>query len=277
MNIAHWEYAGLRIEGLSLAGVRTSLTLPQLSLGFDVANGLPHAISMNTFLISHGHMDHASGIPYIISQIAMKSHRTPRFIMPEAMVGPMKEIMRQWSLIESHAYKFEFIGARPGDEIKLTGNIFTRPFKTIHRIPSCGYSLYRKVKKLRSEFSGLPGDELALIRKQGLDPSEEKTELLVSFTGDTQIEFLDHSPHVKESKILIMEATYLDETKPISNAKEWGHTHLEELIPRLESIQSEKIMLIHSSARYSLEEAYKILQRRLPAHERERVFIFGGR
>lgn len=277
METAQWSHAGLNFEGLSLAGVRTSITLPQYSIAFDVAQGLPHAIGMNMFFITHGHMDHASGIPYIISQKAMNSHKTPVFVMNESMVKPMQEIMRQWSLIEGHSYEFEIITAKDGEDIPVKSDVFVRPFKTIHRIPSLGYSVYRKSRKLRSDLTGLTPDEIANRRKDGENPTEEKTELLVSFTGDTQIEFLDRSPHVRHSKILMLEATYLDDKKTVANAKEWGHTHLDEILQRLPDIHSEKIVLIHSSARYPMDEARRILHKKLPAHEIDRVVLFPGR
>lgn len=274
METRQWEHAGLIIEGFSLAGIQTSLTLPQYSIALDVANGLPHAISMNTFFISHGHMDHAAGIPYIISQKAMRAHKKPRFYMPESMLAPMEEIMHQWGRIEGHEYDYEFIGVHLGEEYEIKKNIFMRPFSTIHRIPSFGYSLYRKFRKLRLDLEGSSTEEIAAVRKDGFDPTEERDELLVSFTGDTQIEFLDQAPEVRKSKILILETTYLDKKKTIASAKEWGHTHLEELIPRLKTITSEKIVLIHTSARYSWEEAQGLLHSLLPKHERERVVLF---
>jgi ribonuclease Z len=123
----------------------------------------------------------------------------------------------------------------------------------------------------------MPSEEIRHRKETGEDPTEERHELLVSFTGDTQIEFLDVSPEVREAKILAMEVTYMDDRKPVSAAREWGHTHLDELIPRLDSIKSEKILLIHSSARYSLEEIRTILEKRLPERERDRVILFPGR
>ena len=100
---------------------------------------------------------------------------------------------------------------------------------------------------------------------------------LVSFTGDTQIEFLDLSPEVVNSKILIVECTYLDERKSIKNARDWGHIHFDELLPRLKEIKSEKIFLTHISSRYKISEAKKILQKKVEAVDSdlwERIELF---
>lgn len=189
----------------------------------------------------------------------------------------MKEIMNQWSKIEGFQYEFEFIGAKPNQEFSVKPNLIIKTFPTVHRVPSQGYSIYRKHKKLRADLVGLSSEEVRAAHDRGEEVTEEKLQLMVSFTGDTQIEFLDLAPEVRKSKILMMETTYLDDRKTIASAREWGHTHLDELIPRLDTIESEKIVLIHTSARYSMEEALLLLKKRLPPHELERVFIFPGR
>ncbi len=74
-----------------------------------------------------------------------------------------------------------------------------------------------------------------------------------------------------------METTYLDERKSIQSARDWGHTHFLEFMDRLGDIRSERIILIHSSARYSWEEARTILESKLRAEDRERVILFPGR
>lgn len=277
MKIAEWEYQHIKLEGLSLAGVRTSITLPQYSVAFDVAQGLPHAIGMSTFLITHGHLDHAAGIPYIISQKMMYSHPPPRFLVPSGLEEPLREIMNQWSRIEGFQYDYKMLTAIPGQEIELKKNIFIRPFQTIHKVKSQGYSICRRYRKLRADLTGKSRKEIADLHHRGEIVTEEKSEIFISFTGDTQIDFLDLSPEVKESKTLLMETTYLDESKSISSTREWGHTHLDELIPRLPEIRSEKIVLIHTSARYTFEEVNMIIQKKIPENERHRIEVFPGR
>jgi ribonuclease Z len=169
------------------------------------------------------------------------------------------------------------VGAGPNEDFPLKPNLLIRTFPTVHRVPSHGYSVYRRIRKLRKDLEGRSTEEIGAVRMKGEEVTEERLQLLVSFTGDTQIEFLDLSPEVRHSKILMLEATYLDEQKPISSAKEWGHTHLDEIIPRLETITSEKIVLFHTSARYPIEEAHRLLKKRLPPHELERVLIYPGR
>jgi ribonuclease Z len=74
-----------------------------------------------------------------------------------------------------------------------------------------------------------------------------------------------------------MESTYLDDRKTIANAREWGHTHLDEIIPRLDEIESEQIVLIHISSRYSDAEALRLIKSRIPEKHHDRIVIFPGR
>lgn len=272
-----WEHDGLHFYGLSLSGIRTSLTFPMLGLCFDVAQGLPFALTMKRYFITHGHLDHSAGIPYIISQKAMQGENPPNFYLPASLIEPLTQIMRIWEKIEGHEYRFQFHPIDQNSRIEISNQHEIRPFKTLHRIESFGYSLIYKNKKLRPEFRHLSRDEIRDLRAGGTEVAAMTEEILFSFTGDTQIEFLDLSPQVKKSKILFLEATYLDEKKTIENARQWGHTHLDEIIPRLKEIESEKIVLIHASSRYSTRYALEILQAKIPAEDQDRVVLLPGR
>jgi ribonuclease Z len=274
---AFFRYDGLSFEGLSLSGIRTAISMPDFGLSFDVAQGFPYTLRMKKFFITHGHLDHAAGIPYLISQKAMRHEAAPVFYMPPSLVEPLHEIMRLWEKIEMHEYQSVFHAIGPDSRIELNPQHFVRPFKTVHRIESFGYTLFSRTKKLKRDFVHLSGAEISELRKKGVDVNEWIETPLVSFTGDTQIEFLDQAPWVRKSKVLLCEATYLDGKKPVEHARKWGHTHLHELVPELDRIESERIVLIHSSSRYSEPEAQKLLREKIPPEHRERVVLFPGR
>ncbi len=272
-----WGFQKYHFHGLSLSGIRTAIAMPELSLSFDAAQGYPFLLTLKHFFISHGHLDHAAGIPYIISQKAMTSQSPANFYMPQSLVEPMDQIMKIWEKIEGHQYKYNFVGVQADQEIPLNAQYFMKVFPTTHRIESFGYTLFEVQKNLRQDLQGLSQNEIIQKKRQGEEVNELHHNPVVSFTGDTQIEFLHSRPWIKKSKILFMEATYLDEKKTVQNARDWGHTHLDEVLEHLDEIESEQIVLIHASSRYPTPLALKILKDRVPAKHQARVVLFPGR
>lgn len=272
-----WKHADLEFHGLSLSGIRTSLAMPQLGLCFDVAQGFPFTLRLKKFFITHGHLDHAAGIPYIISQKAMNNESAPDFYMPPSLIAPMTEIMQAWEKIEKHTYRYHFHPVGVDSRIELNAQYEIRPFATVHRIESFGFSLIGKNKKLLSEFAGRSPQEIRKIKSCGVKVEQQQEQILVSFAGDSEIGFLDQNPQVRNAKILFLEATYLDDRKSVEHAKNWGHTHLDELIPRLGELECEKIVLMHLSSRYRTKEALEILSQRIPVEYQDRVILFPGR
>ena len=269
-----WTYKTHRLLGYSVAGLSTSLVFPEADACFDVAQGLPFQMSVSNILITHAHMDHASGLPYVIAMKAMTGQTPPTIYMPESLVRPMRTIMRAWEEAESHAYQFNLVAIEIGREYPLKGTYFFKAFPTFHRVPSNGYIVYDRRKKLKPEFASLKQDALIAAKRAGHELNDYYAEPLVAFTGDTRIEFLDGDPDVARSRILVMETTYYDTAKTVANAREWGHIHLDELIPRLDSIRAEKILLIHASARYSTKQIKSILDARIPEQHKARVELF---
>lgn len=277
MQFIDWSFSNLHIAGCSLSGIRTSFAIEQLDLCFDVANGHPKQFNINNFFISHGHLDHCAGIPYIISQKALAHLKAANFYMPQSLVEPMTDIMNIWEKIEGHQYSYHFLPVDHIHRIDVNPNYFVKPLKSTHRIDSFGYCLFQTKKKLNPKYSNLNQVELTNLSKQGIELSTEISTPLFTFSGDTQIDFLLKHEEARKSKILFIECTYLDDKKSVEHAKKWGHIHLHELLDILPKLENEKIVLIHISSRYSDKEAVQLLKSQIPMQFLDRVEIYPGR
>jgi ribonuclease Z len=274
-----WKHGDLEFRGYSLAGITTSLFFKNAQLCFDLGQGMPFQMGARRVLLTHGHLDHAAGVPYFIAQRNMQGQDHNEIYGPAKLVEPLSKIIQLWSEIDQHEYRYQLRAAEQGKIYEIDKLYSFRPFPTVHRVPSQGYLVYQKRKRLKEEYRG-EGEALILAaRRNGIDPNETYLEPIVAFTGDTQIDFLDLDEEVKRAKILFVECTFWDEAKPVEHARKWGHLHIDELIQRLPELTSEKIMLIHASVRYSTAYLDAILDKRLGPADRARVQIFprGGK
>lgn len=268
------QFGDLEIMGVSLGGVCTSIVLPQHKICFDVAQGLPFALSSRHYFLTHSHLDHAAGIPYLIAQRTMNSLPAGQFYMPEYMVQPLNEILNLWSTIEDHKYDFNFISANHGDQISVSNDNFVVPFRTFHRVTSNGYTLYQKIKKLKKVYTSLPQKELVELKESGTEINDFSNNAIFSFTGDTKIEFLESNSAVRSSKVLMLEVTYYSDKKTVDNAREWGHIHLDELHDVIDSIESEFIVLNHLSTRFTRKGLREEINNNFKKSDAERMHVF---
>ena len=84
-----------------------------------------------------------------------------------------------------------------------------------------------------------------------------------AFSGDSLIEFVTKNPEVMHAKTLLLESTYIDEKRPVSRAREWGHTHLDEIIELLPDLHCDRIILTHFSRRYRKAQIEERLKNKL--------------
>ena len=139
---------------------------------------------------------------------------------------------------------------------------------------SQGYVVYSTKNKLRDAYAGMSGQEIKAARDAGETVTDRVEVPEVAFTGDASGEWTksDH-PVAKDAlraKLLICECTFVDDAVDVEGAREYGHTHIDELAAAAGSFENEKILLIHFSARYKANEVTEAMDARLPAGLRER-------
>ncbi|TGL77652.1 MBL fold metallo-hydrolase [Leptospira yasudae] len=267
----HKQY---QFEGISEGGIRTSLYLPSLSLMFDIGAQNPNRIHLDTLLLTHSHLDHSSGLPYYISQRSLRKLKPPKIFVPVPLEEPMRKILDLYSQIEDFPYSYEMKGVSDGEKIDLDPHHFFSPHKTFHRVPSQGYTIYQRRKKLKKEFQSFSKEELNRVLKEKTEVSELSEAPVISFSGDTKIEFVLEHEDVANSSILFIECTYIDKERNTAQAREWGHIHLDEILGNLSAFKNEKIVLIHFSKRYTVPYIREVLDKRIPKEERHRFHAF---
>jgi len=262
------------VRGVSVGGIYTALLVPELDLALDCGVAPRSFAGARTLLLSHGHVDHSGALPTLLGIRSLHGqHRPLRVVMPAEIVDDVTGALRAMSSLQRWPLEIEAIGLRPGDEAELRKDVVVRAFKTYHPVPSLGYQVLRRVQKLRPEFHGLSGRDIATRREAGEDLLETVDQPELAYATDTLIQFLDHEPALYRSRVLIMECTFLDERKAIDAARAGCHVHLDEVIERSESFQNQHLVLMHVSQLYRPDEVRPILRRRLPPQLMERVVV----
>jgi ribonuclease Z len=267
--------SGLTVRGVSLGGIYTSLHVPELDALFDVGWPLRSAASVRHLFLSHGHVDHAGGLSTLLGMRALFGHPRPlRLYLPAEIAEHMSESLAAMSRMQRYELGAELVPMKPGDEIALRGDLAVRAFRTYHPVPSLGYLLIRRVAKLLPGLRGLSGREIAERRGRGEPVTSAVDRLELAYATDTLALVLDREPAILESRVLILECTFLDGRKPLADARAGCHIHLDELIERAHLFHNQALVLMHFSQLYRPDEVRDILARRLPESLRARVQAF---
>jgi len=265
------ELAGHKVEGVSIGGLETCLVLPAYKVVFDVGRCTQRAATMgSTVLLTHTHMDHCSGVASLAATRRLLGLSPPVIYAPTSKVDSLRKYIDAASQLDETEILCELKGIEPGDEVQLSPGLFARAFKTVHTVVSQGYTLFTRKLKLKKEFLGLPGKEIKALKEQGVNVSDTHEIQEVSFVGDSTPRWLDGTDdeHVKaalNSRLLIMECTFIDSTVTSDQATLRGHTHIDHIAGNRAMFRNtEMILLNHFSARYTANEVYEHLQRKLP-------------
>nr|GMD21928.1 nuclear ribonuclease Z-like [Ipomoea batatas] len=246
---------GYQIEGLSIAGHETCVIIPTLNLAFDIGKCPQRAVSQQFVFISHGHMDHIGGLPMYVATRGLYRMTPPTIIVPKAVKESVEKIFEAHRAMDQSELKHTLIALDVGEEICLRKDLKVRAFKTYHVIPSQGYIVYSIKHKLKQEYIGLPAEEIKKLKSSCVEITNTVTTPEIAFTGDTMSDFILDNDNIDalRARILIVESTYVEETVTVENAREYGHTHLSEIVKHADRLENKAILLIHFSARYQLD------------------------
>ncbi len=272
--LTHVRTGATSLEGYSLGGVYTAIGVPELGLLFDCGLGLRRFVGMDHLFLSHAHADHVGGLVALLGLRGLQGRPKLKVYCHPEVVVPLRAMLEAATLLQRYDLMVEFVAMEPGDVVDVRADLKARAFRTYHGVPSLGFEIFRVVEKLKPEFRGMPGAEIAR-RKQLGEPMftrVERSEL--AYATDTLSKVLRDTPRILESRVLVLECTFYDERKARADSRAGCHIHLDDLIEEAHDFRNEHLVLMHASQLYHPDEARRIVQARAPANVLERLSLF---
>ncbi len=264
----------LSVEGYSRAAVQTYWRVPELKLGFDLGAQPWSFMTTPNWFVSHSHLDHIAALPILVARRRMLKMEPPTVYMPAEAIEGAQLLLRAIQRLDRGRMPVELVGLNPGDEVELSRELVVKAFPTRHTIPSLGYLVWERRKKLKPEYHSLTGEQIRDLRLSGVEVSAEIRLPRVAYMGDTAPQGLDVYPEVYQSQILILELTFVAPNERPALIHKFGHTHLDDLLERADRFENEVIIASHFSTRLHPEQILRIIERRLPESLRSRLKVW---
>jgi ribonuclease Z len=165
--------------------------------------------AIDKIFLSHGHLDHISGLPLLISlrQLTKGDNLKPLSIYYPAKDRSISDIKTALDKILSRFISFplEWIGISAGDCVELKKGRILEAFSAEHQADEpLGFRILESRKRLKPKLTGLQATQLAEIGSA--DKYDHYEAKLLCYSGDS----MPLSPELySEALILIHDSTFL--------------------------------------------------------------------
>jgi ribonuclease Z len=244
--------------------VQTYWRFPELKFGFDLGAQPWSFMGTETWFVSHGHLDHIVALPVYVARRRMMKMTPPVIYMPAETIPPMQEILRQFTRLDRGKLPCELKPIAPGEEIELSRELVVSAVNTRHTVPSVGYIVSDRRKKLKPEYQELTGEQIRDLRLAGTEVSAEVRRPLIAYLGDSAPGGLDANPAMYEAKVLICELTFVAPDHRKEKIHKFGHMHLDDLVERRDRFKNELVIAAHLSTRYHAKTVRALVTKAIP-------------
>jgi ribonuclease Z len=217
-----------------------------------------------TWFVSHTHIDHLAALPAYVARRRMMKMDPPVIYLPENAIDPIQKILRQVSRLDRGRLPCTLVPTRPGDEVELSRELVVTVSATRHTVPSLGFVVWERRRKLKPEYHNLPGEKIRDLRLSGVDVTRELRVPRLAYLGDSSPEGLDDCPAMYDAEVLIMEVTFVAPSHRKEKIHKFGHIHLDDLLERRDRFRNEVIIGSHFSTRYHDRQIRRHVEKALP-------------
>ncbi len=244
----------LNIFGESIGSVGTCFYIPQLKILFDSGIKFKSQIIENIF-ISHGHVDHCSALLY---NILHQKSTTVIYVPKKSKILFENMLNTSYSLNKGFIATLpnKIIGVEGGDIIKLKNGYEIEVYDLTHDVPTNGYGLIRRIKKIKSEYIDFIKDKSNEILKSGKQIYYDKLDYKFIFLTDTDKTILTND-YIYKYKYIMIECTFYTSVKNIKSK----HISWSDIKPYVSNHLNNIFILIHFSDRYNPTDTHSFFQK----------------
>ena len=265
----------LTIEGVSHAGDETWFRVHPSGVAFDAGRGALQLAGADHLFLSHGHLDHALGVPFMLSQRSLHAAGETRVYCPAAVANDLERLVRAASRLERVDYRASIEPLAPGDRVEVGRRHLVEAFATDHVVPSLGFHLIERRHRLAAAFRGLSPEQIVARRQAGERVEEQHEVLRLTYCGDTGAGVFDAEPRLYEAEVLLLECTFLGEAARDKGSR-FGHLHIEDIAERADRFANRHLVLHHLSRRFRRRQLEAEVDRLLSGlGGRVRVHVWG--
>jgi ribonuclease Z len=139
----------------------------------------------------------------------MMKMEPPTIYLPEGAIEHVERILKLFTRLDRGRLPCQLLPARPGDEIELSREHVVTVSATKHTVPSLGFVVWERRRKLKAEYQDLAGNQIRDLRLAGTEVTEERRIPRLAYLGDSAPEGLDNCPAMFEAQVLITEMTFV--------------------------------------------------------------------
>ncbi|GAB5406248.1 MAG: hypothetical protein Aurels2KO_44790 [Aureliella sp.] len=254
----------LTIEGYSRAAVQSYWRLPELKIGFDLGGQPWDFMGTSRWAITHTHLDHIAALSVYIARRRMMKMDPPTVYLPAHSLDAVNAMLKSFSRLDRGRLPCELVPVEDGQEIELSRELAMSVHKTTHTVPSVGFVIWEKRKKLKPEYTSLTGEQIRDLRIAGTEVSAEARIPLVGYTGDTSPPGLHRHEAFLKAQVLITEMTFVAAQHRKDKIHKHGHMHLDDFVARADAFENELVIAAHFSVRYSASQIQRMVTKKIP-------------
>jgi len=271
-KFAKIRFGAFHVVGYSVAGEETVIQIPEMNVCFDIGRAPFFSLTSDFVCITHSHMDHIAGLGYYLSQRCFQGMKAGTAFIPRELERPVDALLRCWRDVERQGTPFNLVPMMHDQLFEIRRDFGIRAVATHHGGASLAYALISIREKLKPEYMGKSGPELAQMKTDGVEIQYRIEVPTVAFLGDTTAGPVFDHPDVQNAQVLITECTFFDADHK-TKAKAGKHLHVDHLIEQLPKLKNEFIVLTHVSRRTGIRRARGILRRKIGDEAMKRILF----